>query len=167
VIEAASLTGWDWFVFAALLVSTVLGLLSGLIRTVFALAGWAVAVLGAPIAAPLLLEATGWDLHPLFVMALLFFALLIAVRFVGAALANALSSLGLGGVDRLLGGVLGLGRALLIIAAVAVAGRWLGAQEQPAWQQALSRPLLERLVALVDPLLPAGSRAPAGKVRQA
>jgi membrane protein required for colicin V production len=167
VIEVAPLTGWDWFVAAALLVSTILGLLSGLVRTVFALAGWVVALLGAPIATPILLDATGWDLHPFFVMVVLFFALLVAVRLIGAALARALSSIGLGGVDRLLGAVLGVARALLIIAVVAAAARWLGADEKPSWQQALTRPLLERLVAFVEPLLPAPRHTPTGRVRQA
>ena len=148
------LTGWDWFVLGALLISTALGLFSGFVRTVFALAGWVVAFLGAPLLAPTLLSMTGWDLHPLFVIAILFFALLIVVRLAGVLIARALARVGLGSVDRGLGAVLGAARALLIVAVAAVLGRALGVDQDPAWAQAVSRPLLDELVSLADPLLP-------------
>jgi membrane protein required for colicin V production len=150
----APFTGWDWFVIATLIVSTALGLFSGLVRTVFALAGWIIALVGAPLAAPGVIGATGWTWHPLLVIAILFFALLIFVRLLGALLSAMLSKAGLGGIDRLLGGVLGVARALLIVAVAAVVASALGAQHDPAWQRALSRPLLEQLVMLADPWLP-------------
>ena len=153
------LTGWDWFVIAALLISTALGLVSGLVRTVFALAGWIVALLGAPLLAPGLIETAGWTMHPLFVTALLFFFLLVAVRLAGVLVARLLSRVGLGGVDRVLGAMLGVARALLVVTIAAVIGRGLGAEQDPAWKQAVSRPLLEQLVMLVDPLLPERARS--------
>ena len=153
-----ALTGWDWFVLGALLISTALGLFSGLVRTVFALAGWVAAFVGAPLLAPMLISATGWDLHPLFVMATLFFVLLIMVRLAGVLLARALAKVGLGSVDRGLGAVLGVARALLIVAIAAVLGRALGVDQDPAWTQAVSRPLLDEMVALADPLLPDRAR---------
>ena len=153
------LTGWDWFVIAALLISSALGLISGLVRTVFALAGWIVALIGAPMLAPALIETTGWTLHPLFVTALLFFLLLIVVRLAGVLLARLLSRVGLGGVDRVLGALLGVARALVVVAIAAVIGRGLGAEQDPAWKHAVSRPLLEQLVMLVDPLLPERARS--------
>jgi len=166
VIDIASLTGWDWFVIAALLISTGLGVLSGMVRTVFALAGWVVALIGAPMFTPLLMQSTGWNVHPLFIMALLFFALLIAVRLTGVLFARVLSRVGLGGVDRTLGAVLGVARALLIVTVAAVAARGLGAQQEASWQLALSRPLLEELVMLVDPLLPQRDGQRTGPVRR-
>ncbi|MFA7664706.1 MAG: CvpA family protein [Burkholderiaceae bacterium] len=154
MIDPAALTGWDWFVGAALLISTVLGIISGLVRTVFALAGWVVGLIGAPIATSVVLGLTGWQVHPLFMMALLFFLLLVLVRLLGVVLARALSKIGLGGVDRTLGAVLGVARALLIVTCAAVLAHGLGAHQQAAWQQAFSRPLLEELLTLVEPLLP-------------
>ena len=148
------LTGWDWFVLGALLISTALGLFSGFVRTVFALPGWVVAFLGAPLLAPALLSLTGWDLHPLFVIAILFFALLIVVRLAGVLIARALARVGLGSVDRGLGAVLGAARALLIVAIAAVLGRALGVAQAPAWPPAVSRPLLAARVPLAAPLLP-------------
>lgn len=156
-IGVAALTGWDYFVIATLLVSVVLGLLRGLVRTVFALAGWAVALVGAPLTAGPLLAATGWSLHPLFVGVLIFFALLISVRLLGGLIARALAKVGLGPADRSLGALLGVARALIIVTVVALAARHFGADREPAWQQALSRPLLDQLVSWVTPYLPARS----------
>ncbi|RPH64850.1 MAG: hypothetical protein EHM83_07565 [Burkholderiales bacterium] len=149
-----ALTGWDYFVIATLLISIALGLLRGLVRTVFALAAWVVALLGAPLVTGPLLAATGWALHPLFVAVLVFFALLISVRLTGGLVARALAKVGLGLADRSLGAVLGVVRALIIVTVVALAGRHLGADRETAWQQALSRPLLDELVSWVMPYLP-------------
>ncbi|HLS55165.1 MAG TPA: CvpA family protein [Zeimonas sp.] len=155
--SVAALTGWDYFVIATLLISIALGLLRGLVRTVFALAAWVVALVGAPLATGPLLAATGWSLHPVFVAVLVFFALLVSVRLLGALIARALAKVGLGLADRSLGAVLGVVRALIVVTIVALVARHLGADRDPAWQQALSRPLLDELVSWVTPYLPARS----------
>jgi len=155
--SVAALTGWDYFVIATLLISIALGLLRGLVRTVFALAAWVVALVGAPLATGPLLAATGWSLHPVFVAVLVFFALLVSVRLLGALIARALAKVGLGLADRSLGAVLGVVRALIVVTVVALVARHLGADRDPAWQQALSRPLLDELVSWVTPYLPARS----------
>ncbi len=139
---------------ATLLISIVLGVLRGLVRTVFALAGWIVALIGAPLLTNPVIAATGWTLPPLFLAVLLFFALLISVRMAGALLAKALARVGLGIADRTLGAALGVLRALVVITIVALIGRHLGADREPAWQQALSRPLLDELVSWAQPYLP-------------
>ena len=97
-VSVAALTGWDYFVIAALLISVALGMLRGLVRTVFALAAWIVALIGTPLV-----------------------------------------------------------RALIIVTIVALVARHLGADREAAWQQALSRPLLDELVSWVTPYLPARS----------
>ncbi|MGD9944285.1 MAG: CvpA family protein, partial [Burkholderiaceae bacterium] len=147
-------TGWDYFIIATLLISVVLGLLRGMVRTVFALAGWVAALIGAPMLTPPLLAATGWTLHPLFITVLLFFVILVVVRLLGNALARVLAKVGLGALDRSLGGMLGVVRAAIIVVLAALVGRYIGADQQPAWQQATLRPVLDEMVAQVEPLLP-------------
>lgn len=151
---SAELTGWDYFIIATVLISVVLGVLRGMVRTVFALAGWVAALIGAPIATAPLLAATGWTLHPLFITVLLFFAILIVVRLIGGALARALAKVGLGAVDRSLGALLGVLRAAIIVVVAALIGRYFGADLQPAWQQATLRPVLDELVLQAEPMLP-------------
>ena len=158
------LTGWDYLVLLILGISTILGLLRGMIRTLFALAGWAVAFVGAPILTPPLLGLTGLAVPPWVALVAVFFALLLLTRLAGALLARLTSSIGLGGVDRGMGVVVGVARAVLIVAAIAMAGRLLDMHKQPAWQQAMSRPLLDSIVQIVNPYLPSRLTTTAGQI---
>lgn len=166
-----ALTSWDWFVVAILVISGGFGVVRGLVRTVFALGAWLAALLLTPPAVPRLLAATGWDIAPLLAGAVIFLLVFITVRLCGSLLARMLSRAGLRPVDRVLGLALGALRALVIITVVAVAGHQLGADRQAAWQQALSRPLLETLVTWVASWFPVHPgqtqivRATAGTIR--
>jgi membrane protein required for colicin V production len=149
-----ALTGWDWFVLVVFLLSISLGIWRGLVRTVFGLAAWVVALIGAPLFAPPVVEATRMEAHPWVVIVLLFVAILVAVKLLGGLVARLLGKVGLGGADRGLGGALGAARALLLILLAAVAARMLEMDQTSAWRNALSRPLLEALVQWVEPHLP-------------
>ena len=149
-----ALTSWDWFVVAILVISGAFGAVRGLVRTVFALGAWVAALLLTPPAVAYLLAATGWNIAPLLAGAGVFLLLFVAVRLCGALLARMLSRIGLRPVDRILGLALGALRALVIITVVAVVGHQFGADRQAAWQQALSRPLLETLVTWVESWFP-------------
>lgn len=147
-------TGWDWFVLIVFLLSISLGVWRGLVRTVFGLAAWVAALIGAPLFAPPVVEVTRMEAHPWVVIVLLFVAILVAVKLLGSVLARLLGKVGLGGADRGLGGALGAARALLLILLAAVAARMLEMDQTSAWRNALSRPLLEALVQWVEPHLP-------------
>jgi membrane protein required for colicin V production len=150
----ASLTAWDWFVVVVFCLSIVLGLLRGLVRTVFALGAWFVGLVGAALAGPQLLPYVGASIPGWVVYLAAFVVLFLAMRVLGTLVAKALRGLGLGGADRLLGGALGVARALLIVLLVAVGGHVAGLSREPAWQRATSRPLLDAMVRWVEPLLP-------------
>lgn len=153
-MSVEQLTVWDGFVLATLAISIAFGAFRGFVRTVFALAAWIVAFVGTPLATPSLITYAGWNASPLVIGALVFVALLLAVRLFGSLLARAVSRVGLGVADRTLGSALGVLRALVVITVVAFAARQFGADREAAWQQALSRPLLDVLVSWVDPWLP-------------
>lgn len=149
-----TLTGWDYFIALMLGVSVGWGAYRGLVRTVFALAAWVLAALGALLGGPALFSASGAAL-PLWVVSILVFLLLfVLTRLVGALLARGLSAIGLGGLDRLLGALLGVLRAAVVVAVAALIGAALGLQHEPAWQHAHTRPLLDELVARLMPAMP-------------
>lgn len=148
------LTSWDWFVGVVAVLSVALGVWRGLVRTVFALTAWVAALLGTPL---LMGPLMPWwpEAVPHAVLAvLLFLALLIGVRMLGGLAARALHGVGLGGIDRLLGAALGALRALIIVLLVALPAHLNGMSREPAWLQAWSRPLLDRLVNWAEPFLP-------------
>lgn len=148
------MTGWDYLVLLTLGISIVLGLLRGLMRTVFALGGWLVAFVGSPVLSPPIVAATSMQAYPWVVLVSVFFVLLVLTRLAGVLLARIMSSAGLGGIDRGLGGVIGAVRALVIVAVFAVAAHLFGLHQRAAWQQAISRPLLETVVQMIEPYLP-------------
>jgi membrane protein required for colicin V production len=149
-----AITGWDWFVAIVLLLSVGLGAVRGLVRTVFALGAWVVALLGVPIAGPPLVRALPEAVPHAVAFLLVFVLLFVAVRMLGSLAARALRGIGLGGADRLLGAVLGVIRAALVILVVAVGAHLGGFSKHPAWTQALTRPLLEAMVQWAEPFLP-------------
>jgi membrane protein required for colicin V production len=153
-LSLSSFTAWDWFVLIVFLLSIVLGIWRGLVRTVFGLAAWIAALIGAPMFSPPVIEATRMEAQPWVVIVLLFVAILVAVKLLGGLTASLLGKFGLGGADRGLGGALGAARALLLILVAAVAARSLELDQTSAWRDALSRPLLEALVDWVEPHLP-------------
>ena len=150
----SALTGWDWFVALVCLLSVMLGLWRGMVRTVFGLAAWIVALLGTPLFGARLIEMAGLQAHPWVVFTVLFVALLVGVRWLGSLLARALGTIGLGGADRGLGAALGAARALVVITLVVAGARALELHHTEAWRASLSRPLLDRLVLWIEPYLP-------------
>jgi membrane protein required for colicin V production len=153
-ITLSSLNGWDWFIVIVFAGSVLLGLLRGLVRTVFGLAAWVIALLGTPLAAPAAVQVSAMQQQPWVVFVLLFIALFVVVRVTGALLARAIGKLGLGGADRGLGALLGGVRALALIALVVVVARSFDLNKGAAWRTALSRPLLDAIVFWVEPYLP-------------
>ena len=149
-----TVTGWDWFVLVVLLLSVGFGVVRGLIRTVFALAAWAVALLGVPLAGPPLARALPDALPSAVSYLLVFLLLFVAVRMLGGLAARALHGLGLGGADRLLGAGLGVVRAAIVVLVVARGAHLGGYSKHPAWTQAWTRPLLDEMVRWADPFLP-------------
>lgn len=165
-MSAIPFTGWDWLVLLAALVSGGFGVWSGAIRTVFGLAAWVFGVLAAPLVGGLLASQLDLGKLPAWVLYVLaFLVTFIVVRFAGFLVLKGVQSVGLGGVDRVFGGVLGLARAALLLLVVAVVAHRLGFSKAPAWSDAMSRPLLDIMVQVAEPWLPArpaGSAAESG-----
>ena len=110
------LTSWDWFIITVALISTGLGLWRGMIRTVFGLAAWVLGIIGAPLVGMMIGEAFGIGGMPMWVLYIFAFLLtFVLVRLLGALFLKGAQSVGLAGVDRLLGGALGVARAALVV----------------------------------------------------
>ncbi len=154
-MELGALTGWDYLLLLVSGFSIVLGLLRGVIRTVFALAAWVVALLGTPQFGPIAVEMAGFEEQAWVILALTFVALFAAVRLIGTLVGKAVAGVGLSGLDRVAGAAFGVVRALVIVALIVAAARLTGMDQGPAWQEARSRPLLDWIAVMIDPYLPA------------
>jgi membrane protein required for colicin V production len=152
--------GWvDWVLLAVLLASVVVGLVRGLVFEVLSLLGWVAAYVAAqmfstelaphlPIGAPGAALNQGASFAITFVLALIVWMLLARlVRLIVHATPLTL-------VDRTLGGVFGLVRALVLLLAVATVVSFTPAMRAPSWQASHGAAWLGVLLAGLKPVLP-------------
>lgn len=148
------LTAWDYGLLLIGFVSIAFGLWRGFIRTVFALAGWVLAVAAIPTLGPLAAQAMSLTDNAWVAYVLVFLVALIGTRLLGGLLARSAKSAGLAGVDRLLGAGLGVLRALLVVAVIVIVAKLSGLNESASWKLSYSRPVLEETLKFIEPFLP-------------
>jgi membrane protein required for colicin V production len=156
------LTSWDYVVALVLLASVLWGLFKGLIRSVFGVGAWVLAVMTPWVFIPLFLPGGLASLAlpvPVWAANLVVFLLVfLLVHLIGLKLAGLLGKAGLSGTDRFFGALWGAGRALLILAVVVGVAAVIGATKNDAWAKAKTRPLLDQIYAVVEPLFPDKSK---------
>jgi membrane protein required for colicin V production len=131
----------DGFVLGVMVLSTVVGLVRGLVREAVSLVGWVVAFFLARWAATPLAEYLphSWSPPTLrwIVAFLVLYVLLLILLALGARLlAGLLKRIGLGTLDRGLGGLFGLMRGLLIITIAALLAGLTDLPKSPSWKEA-------------------------------
>lgn len=140
----------DWIILGLVVLSALCGLARGLVREIFSIAGWAIAALVTYFAYTPVhtwlstwLES-GWLLDALTIGGL-FIVTLIAFAIISHRINMAVRDSALGGVDRGLGFIFGLGRGwLIVVAAFYGISAAYGSNPLPEWvTKAASRPLAE------------------------
>ena len=153
------MTWLDYAALAILVASVLWGIWRGLVREVISIGAWVLAFLGANLFAGPLGDALPKALPtPEIRMAVAFVVVFIAILAVCALLSRLLSKLvhgaGLGELDRSLGGVFGVVRALLILLAFALVAGLTALPRQPVWRNSISGPLLAQAVLAIKPWVP-------------
>lgn len=153
------MAAFDIAVLAVIGASVLLGLWRGVVSELLALAAWVAAFIAArqfgqaagALFAPWIADAavrTMAGMAAVFVGVLLVFAL---ARFVIALL---LRAVGLGLLDRFLGGVFGIARGVLVAVAAVLVGGMTALPKEPWWREATLAPPLETAVIAAKPWLP-------------
>jgi membrane protein required for colicin V production len=155
----SNLSAYDWIVLIITLLSTLMGVLRGMIIECVSLGSWIGAVIVARMGAEPVgkffehtMENSALRLGIAFV--LVFFVSLILIRLIGRAVSKAMNRVGLGLLDRLLGALFGLVRAIALLMVLVVLAALTGLNDQPDWKRAWFTLPLERLTAVALPLLP-------------
>lgn len=153
------MTWLDYVVLAILAASVLWGIWRGLVREVISVAAWVLAFLGANMfAGPLgemLPEALPTpEVRVLVAFIVLFIVILAICTLLGRQLSRLVRVAGLGELDRSLGGVFGIVRALLIVLAFALVAGLTAMPRQPVWRNSVSGPLLAQAVVAAKPWLP-------------
>ena len=153
------MTLFDYAVLGIIGVSVLLSIVRGLVRELLALAAWVIAFVVANVFSG---TVAGWlpagianpSLRVLVAFAALFVGVLIAMSLIALAVRGLVRSAGLGAEDRLLGGLFGLARGLLIVLVLVLLAGLTALPRQPAWNNAVFSAPLEALALQVKQWLP-------------
>jgi membrane protein required for colicin V production len=149
----------DYAVAGVLAVSLLIGVWRGLVREVISVLGWVIAFLAAnlfagPLGSSMPQAIPTPELRVAAAFVAVFVGALVLSSLAGLLLSKIVKSIGLGGVDRLLGAVFGAARGLLLVAAAAVFAGLTSAPRQAYWRDSASGPLLVQIALTLRPLLP-------------
>lgn len=149
----------DLAVLGVLLLSIAWGVWRGLIRELFAILGWIIALLAAnllagPLAAEMPEAIKSPEMRLMAAFAAVFVGALFVTALVGVLVSKIVSAAGLLVFDRVLGGLFGIARALLIVVAIALLAGLTSAPRKAFWTESFCGPLMTRAALALKPLLP-------------
>ena len=153
------MTWLDYALIAVVGLSALVGIWRGLVREVFALAGWIAAIVVAMMfageAAKLIPAGFATPLvRTVIAFTVLFVVILVTVSIAGLLFTKAARAVGLGLADRTLGGVFGFARGALILLVLALAVGLTAVPNEPFWREAKLAAPLETAAIAVKPYLP-------------
>ncbi|AXK40038.1 CvpA family protein [Crenobacter cavernae] len=153
------MTVFDYIVLAIVLGSIVIALIRGLVAEVLSLSSWLLAFWCAKEFAPdvshfLPSDLAGEGLRLVAAFVLLFFLVWLATALMRVALTGLMDSIGLGSVNRLLGGVFGAARGLVLVTVMVLVGGMSDLPKQAMWKNAVLAPPLQSAALSLRPWLP-------------
>lgn len=153
------MTAFDYAVLVIIGVSVFISLMRGAVREIVPLLGWLLAFYTAKTYAtelvPLLPQDIPSDqLKMLAAFVILFLAVILLSSLCSIALSGVLKKIGLGGVNRLLGGVFGLIRGVVVVCVLVLLAGMTQIPKDERWANAMFSAPLEALVKAILPWLP-------------
>jgi len=165
------INGLDLAVGVVLLVSALLAFIRGFVHEVLSVAAWvgalAAAIYGLPYVAPYAHKIIhlGWAADAV-ASALIFLVVLFILSIGTHAVARAIQKTAFNNVDRTLGFVFGLVRAVVILGVGLIISDWLTDRDRPGWMRsAKTLPLIETAAEEMKALVPPSFMAPATTVK--
>jgi membrane protein required for colicin V production len=153
------MTSFDYVVLAIIGLSVLLSVMHGFIREVLALAGWVTAFFVAKAymleLLPLLPQAIPTEsLRLLAAFLILFLATLLVCTLLAIALSQIFKKIGLGWLDRIMGGIFGLLRGIVIVSVLVFLAGFTSAPKDIRWRNAMFSAPLEFMVTSLLPWFP-------------
>ncbi|HEY9448037.1 MAG TPA: CvpA family protein [Burkholderiales bacterium] len=153
------MTLFDYGVLLIIGFSVLVSVVRGLVRELLALAAWVVAFVVANVASGTVSE---WlpdtlgspSLRVLAAFVFLFVATLILMSLAGMVVKRLIHNAGLSAEDRLLGGMFGFVRGMLVVLVLVLLAGLTGIPREAAWNNAMLSAPLEALAIFVKPWLP-------------
>ncbi|MBX7199366.1 MAG: CvpA family protein [Rhodospirillaceae bacterium] len=173
MIEGLPINGLDLAVCAVLLISALLAFIRGFVHEVLSVAAWAgalaAATYGLPYARPFAHKIIpfGWAADAA-AATVIFLVVLVVLGMMSHAVAMRIQKSALNNLDRTLGFVFGLARAVLILGVGLIVVDWLTDRDRPTWvRTAKTLPIIESAAGGIKTLVPASFMAPSELAREA
>ena len=153
------MTWFDWIVIGAIGFSALLGLWNGFIREVFALVGWVAAgvcaaLFGSEAATLLPGVVPGPGLRLMLGVVLVFIGVRVAVGIVAIIVARIARAAGIGIGDRMLGGLFGAARGIVVLLLAVLIAGLTPLPQDPGWRDAIFANPMVKLALMAKPYLP-------------
>ena len=152
----------DIVILAVMAISLVFGLFRGLLRELLSLVSWVLAfwiayrysanvaeIIDRALQNPTLSQAVS--------AVLVFVIALVALMVLTSLIAKVFKATGLAGIDRILGGLFGLGRGVVILLAALILASHTGAVEQDWYNASTMIPMFDRALDWIAAYVPAGT----------
>ncbi|MFN7087154.1 MAG: CvpA family protein [Burkholderiales bacterium] len=153
------MTVFDYAVLIIVGFSILLSVIRGLVREILALLAWGAAfvvanLFGSSAAALLPAVIPDENLRLLAGFVGIFLVVLLLMGLAAATLSRLVRSAGLGAEDRLLGGLFGLARGVLVVMVLVLLAGLTALPQKPSWRNAIFSAPLEALAVSVKTWLP-------------
>ncbi|GBG15123.1 membrane protein required for colicin V production [Novimethylophilus kurashikiensis] len=153
------MTEFDYAVLGIIGVSMVLSLMRGFVREFLGLASWVIAAYVAKsyavdVAVMLPASVSNEGVRLIAAFLIVFFGILLVTSLLAIAIGELFNKVGLGWVDRCLGGLFGCARGVLIACVLVLLGGLTSLPQDPRWRNAMFSAPLEAMVMSAKPWLP-------------
>ena len=152
----------DIIILAVMGVSLVFGLFRGLLRELLSLVSWILAFwiayrYSASVAQIIDKALQNPNLSQAVSAIFVFVLVLVALMLLASLISKIFKAAGLAGMDRILGGLFGLGRAVVILFAALIVGGHTAVSEQDWYNASIMIPLFDQALDWVAGYLPPGT----------
>ena len=149
----------DYIIIVILLISIGVGVFRGAVREVLNIVGWVLAfILAYEFAPSLATSFANWAAEPAVRLVIawvaVFLIVLIVVGLIASLLSELMRKLGLGTLDRGVGGAIGLFRGAIVLVALTLAAGLTKLPQTIMWQQSAAAPTLEVVALYARTALP-------------
>lgn len=149
----------DWAILVVLGLSTILGLVRGLVREVLAIVGWVAGVILAmrfsmDIAVVIPFESLSLGIRTVIAFVLIVAVVLFSFGMLGKLLSKALSAASITFEDRMLGGAFGLARGIVIVCVMVFLFGMTSAIRTELWKNSILIIPAEKIIDFSMPFMP-------------
>ncbi|PIT55081.1 colicin V production protein [Snodgrassella alvi] len=153
------MTLFDILALGLILLTTLVAMMRGLVGEIASLLCWVVAFIGAKLLAVPVADMVFMNMQPRALATSLSFVLVFGVlwivqRLLRTLVTSALQTMGLGGVNRILGACFGAVKGTIIVTLVVLICAFTDLPKSPIWRNSVTAGMFEQLAMLAVPYLP-------------